>query len=113
MIYAMLLCFDDCEQMSYYCLHCYLILLFHFVAMSLSCVVNTANCDANVLLCPVIKDELELILLLKPLIKKVLELILLAFVSSLIVFADMVGSIEVMVNPCAVILLRLLVMVIC
>ena len=59
---------------------------FVFVAMSLSCVVNTAKCDANVLLCPVIKNELEL--LLKPLIKKVLELILLAFVSSLVVFAD-------------------------
>ena len=89
-----------------------IVIPFVFVAMSLSCVVNTAKCDANVLLCPVIKDELELILLLKPLIKKVLELILLAFVSSLIVFADMVGSIEVMVNPCAVILLRLLVIVI-
>ena len=84
---------------------------FVFVAMLLSCVVNTAKCDANVLLCPVIKNELELILLLKPLIKKVLELILLAFVSSLIVFADIVGSIEVMVNPCAVILLKLLVIV--
>ena len=76
---------------------------FVFVAMLLSCVVNTAKCDANVLLCPVIKNELELILLLKPLIKNVLELILLAFVSSLIVFADIVGSIEVMVNPCVLI----------
>ena len=90
--------------------------------------------------CPVISEEFELILLKfevivllefptknvlelivltfdvivasKLLIKKVLELILLAFVSSLIVFADMVGSIEVMVNPCAVILLRLLVIVV-
>ena len=90
--------------------------------------------------CPVISEEFELILLkfevivllkfptknvlelivlkfdvivaFKLLIKKVLELILLAFVSSLIVFADMVGSIEVMVNPCAVILLRLLVIVV-
>ena len=84
---------------------------FVFVAMLLSCVVNTAKCDANVLLCPVIKNELELILLLKPLIQNVLELILLAFVSSLIAFADIVGSIEVMVNPCAVILLKLLVIV--
>ena len=58
---------------------------FVFVAMSLSCVVNTAKCDANVLLCPVIKNELELILL--------------AFVSSLVVFADIVGSIEVIVSP--------------
>ena len=79
--------------------------------MLLSCVVNTAKCDANVLLCPVIKNELELMLLLKPLIKKVLEPILLAFVSSLIVFADIVGSIEVIVSPCAVILLSLLVTV--
>ena len=68
--------------------------------------------------CPVISEEFELILLkfevivaFRLLIKKVLELILLAFVSSLIVFADIVGSIEVMVNPCAVILLRLLVIV--
>ena len=76
---------------------------FVFVAMLLSCVVNTAKCDANVLLCPVIKNEFELILLFKPLIKKVLEPILLAFVSSLVVFADIVGSIEVTVNPCAVI----------
>ena len=58
-----------------------------------------------------IKNELELILLLKPLVKKVLELILLAFVSSLVVFADIVGSIEVMVHPCAVTLLKLLVIV--
>ena len=82
------------------------------VAMSLSCVVNIVKCDANVSLCPVIKNELELILLLKPVIKKVLELILLALVSSLVVFADIVGSIEVMVNPCAVIFLRLLVIVV-
>ena len=89
--------------------------------------------------CPVISEEFELILLkfevivllefptknvlelivlkfdvivaFKLLIKKVLELILLAFLSSLIVFADIVGSIEVMVNPCAVILLKLLVIV--
>ena len=90
--------------------------------------------------CPVISEEFELILLkfevivlwefptknvlelivlkfdvivaFKLLIKKVLELILFAFVSSLIEFADMVGSIEVMVNPCAAILLRLLVIVV-
>ena len=86
-------------------------IVFVFVAMLLSCVVHTAKSDAKKLLCPVIKNELELILLLKPLIKKVLELILLAFVSSLIVLADIVGSIEVMVNPCVVILLRLLVIV--
>ena len=81
--------------------------------------------------CPVISEEFELILLkfevivlwefptknvlelivlkfdvivaFKLLNKKVLELILFAFVSSLIVFADIVSSIEVMVNPCAVI----------
>ena len=88
-----------------------IVIPFVFVAMLLSCVVNTAKCDANVILCPVIKNELELILLLKPLIKKVLGLILVAFVSSLIVFADMVGCIEVIVSPCAVILLRLLVVV--
>ena len=56
--------------------------------------------------------KFEVIVAFKLLIKKVLELILLAFVSSLIVFADMVGSIEGMVNPCAVILLRLLVIVV-
>ena len=89
--------------------------------------------------CPVISEEFELILLkfevivllefptknvlelivlkfdvivaFKLLIKCVFELILLAFVSSLIVFGDIVGSIEVMVKPCAVILLKLLVIV--
>ena len=85
---------------------------FVFVAMLLSCAVNTAKCGATVLLCPVINNDLEPILLLKPLIKNVLDLILLAFVSSLIVFADIVGSIEVIVSPCAVKLLRLLVIVV-
>ena len=70
---------------------------FVFVAILLSCVVNTTKCDANVLLCPVISE--------------LFELILLKLESSLIVFADIVGSIEVMVNPCAVILLKLLVIV--
>ena len=56
---------------------------FVFVAMLLSCVVNTAKCDANVKLCPVISEEFELILLKFEVIvlskfpnKNVLELII-------------------------------------
>ena len=108
---------------------------FVFVAMSLSCVVNTAKCDANVKLCPVISDEFELILLefvrtelLKLLIRNVVELtalkfevivafelliknefeeISLAVVVSLMAFADIVGNIDVIVKPYAVVLLKL------
>ena len=64
------------------------------------------------------KNVLELVVLkfdvivaFKLLIKCLFERMLLKLESSLIVFADIVGSIEVMVTPCAVILLKLLVIV--
>ena len=58
-----------------------------------------------------INDICDVIEAFKLLIKCVFELMLSKLESSLIVFADIVGSIEVMVNPCAVILLKLLVIV--
>ena len=58
-----------------------------------------------------INDICDVIEAFQLLIKCVFELMLLKLESSLIVFADIVGSIEVMVNPCAVILLKLLVIV--
>ena len=58
-----------------------------------------------------INDICDVIVAFKLLIKYVFELMLLKLESSLIAFADIVGSIEVMVNPYAIILLKLLVLV--
>ena len=47
-----------------------IVILYVFLAILLSCVVNIVKCDANILLYFVFKEKLELILLLKPLSKK-------------------------------------------
>ena len=74
-------------------------------------VVIVFPCPVMLLMFVPINDICDVIVAFKLLIKCVFELMLLKLESSLIVFADIVGSIEVIVNPCAVILLKLLVVV--